>query len=78
MGPRDWMWVEVTKVDKALAGITKGYDYKFKSRNPLNNASNKKFGMLRGLDYYVIFKSISIYASNFRMKTWIERAAPPP
>lgn len=78
MGPRDWMWVEVTKVDKTLAAITKGYDYKYKERNPLRTANDRKFGMLRGLDYYVIFKSISVYPGNFRMRTWIERAAAPP
>ena len=79
MNARDWMWVEVTRVDRTIAGISKGYDYKYKDRNPLLNSANKKFGMLRGLDYYVVFKSISIYPGNFRMRTWIERAeAPPP
>lgn len=55
MGPRDWMWVEVTNVDKTIAGISKGYDYIYKQRNKMQVATNKRFGMLRGLDYYVVF-----------------------
>lgn len=78
MAPRDWMWVEVSEVDRCEVVITKAYDYKYKLRNPLKNASNKRFGMLRGLDYYVIAHSLSVFVGNYKMQTWIERADPPP
>lgn len=78
MGPRDWMWIEVTDVDRAMVWVTKGYQYKYKKRNPIRRVNNVKFGMLKGLDYYVISQGISPFPAYFELRTWIERHTPPP
>lgn len=78
MGHQDWMWLEITEVDRAVVFVTKAYQYKYKKRNPLRKAYKHKFGMLKGLDYYVIGQSISQFPGFFKLKTWIERHAPPP
>ena len=72
------MWVQVTDVVRSEVFITKGFDYEYKKRNPLRRAKNMRYGSLRGLDYYVIAHSISIFASSFKVETWIEKAKPPP
>lgn len=77
MGARDWMWVEITEVDRSLVYVGKAYQYKYRSRNRPKLAHETKFGMLRGLDYYVIGQSISPMASYFKLRTWIERHDPP-
>jgi len=77
MGARDWMWIEITKVDRCGVFVSKAYNYKYKSRNKPKKVSNVKLGMLRGLDYYVISHAVSQFPAYFRLKTWIERHNPP-
>ena len=80
MGPRDWMWVRVSNVDRANVWISKGFDYRYKERNRPENAAEKKFGMLRGLDYYVIAVAHSKFPAYLRLDVWIEKSdyTPPP
>lgn len=35
MGARDWMWVEISQVDRSLVYVTKAFQYQYKSRNRL-------------------------------------------
>lgn len=78
MGARDWMWVEITRVDRCDVFVTKAYQYKYRGRNPPKRAVNSKFGMLRGLDYYVVAIARSQFPAWLRLRTWIERHDPPP
>lgn len=74
MGPRDWMWVRVTSVDRAKVLLSKGFDYRYKARNNPVEAHDKKFGMLRGLDYYLIGMAYSQLPAYFRLDVWIEKS----
>ena len=77
MGARDWMWIEITKVDRCGVFVSKAYNYKYKSRNKPKKVNNVKLGMLRGLDYYIISHAVSQFPAYFKLKTWIERHTPP-
>merc|ERR1711935_656373 len=72
MGAKDWMWVEITRVDRCMVYITKAYDYRYKSRNQPQKAAGRKFGMLKGLDYYVAAQAVSQFPAFLRLRTWIE------
>ena len=58
--------------------VTKAYQYKYRARNPPKRAVNSKFGMLRGLDYYVVAHAKSQFPAWLRLRTWIEKHEAPP
>ena len=78
MGARDWMWVEIMEIHRTEVFVSKAYQYKYKERNaPKQVFKTTKFGMLRGLDYYVIGHAVSQFPAYFKIRTWIERHEEP-
>ena len=67
MTAKDWMWIEITGVSRCSVYVTKAYDYKYKTRNPMKNAAGKRFGILRGLDFYVVSKANDRLPGYYKM-----------
>lgn len=79
MGVKDWMWLHAYNAENALVHVMQLYNYRHNGRNPsFVGVNGKKFGMLRGKDYYVAGISNSVFPGWFRIKTWVVRYIPPP
>lgn len=78
MGPKDWMWLYVTKAENAEVHVSTMYDFRYDGR-PTSwvGFNGKKYGMLRGKDFYVTGIAMSVFPGFFRMETWINPYIPP-
>ena len=82
MGWKDWMWLQIDKIENADVHVWRGYDYYWDRRSQLERvASSMKFGMLKGKDFYVVGEATSVFPGNYRIRTWIYqhvKPIPPP
>jgi hypothetical protein len=79
MAVKDWMWLHIYNVENSEVHVMQLYNYRYTGRLPSPVGGNgKKFGMLRGKDFYVSGVSTSVFPGWFRMKMWIDRYVPPP
>lgn len=74
MQPRDWMWLEIKKIENAQVFLMLAYDYRFDGRPPKAVNTLKKFGMLRGKDFYLLTVGDSTFPGSVKFKTWVEKA----
>ena len=73
MGPKDWMWVQVEEISRANVMITKGRNFMFKERWKLDYVDELRFGMIRGLSYYLIGVGTDVFPGYFKVSVWIEK-----
>lgn len=48
MGPRAWMWLDITGIENVDVWVSKTNDYLYDNRFPTKIESSKRIGMLRG------------------------------
>jgi len=79
MGIKDWMWLHVYNLENAEVSVMQLFNYRYNGRAPsFVSAAGKKYGMLRGKDFYVTGIAKSVFPGWFRMKIWINRYVPEP
>lgn len=77
MGPKDWMWVEVVQIYRAKVMIAKGRDYIYKDRWKLDYVDDLRFGMIKGMSYYLIGLADNVFPGYFKVNVWIEKHSRP-
>ena len=53
MGPKDWMWLQISLLENAEVYVGRAYNYVYDGRPLSFVGSGKKYGMLRGKDFLV-------------------------
>ena len=53
--------------------ISKGRDYTYKDRWNLNHADELRFGMIKGMEYYLIGVGTDVFPGFFKVSVWIEK-----
>ena len=68
MGFKDFLWLIVYDVSNAAVYVKNGKDYVYDGVPPSKvRSTGKKFGVLKGKEFYVIGISDSIFAGDFSM-----------
>ena len=80
MGFRDIMWLKVSHVTQSDVFVSIGKDFTYRGRLPVDvpSSGGKKFGVLKGKEFYVVGVANTIFNGWFRIETYIEKWKPPP
>ena len=68
MGDKDFLWMSIYDVSRATVYVSNGQDYKYSGTLPTEVTSTpKKFGILKGKDFYVVALANSQSYGSFKI-----------